>query len=294
MTRSKALEPSAGKKMWKRIIVANTNAGGLAAAACRPGRESDLVTWAEAVRASTGGKDIYEHVKRDDATLQHHLSQASDGLPAEGKWRLADLSPPAGETVADLLKKDEPMPGVPGDPSTDNEQWKEKLTAAFMRLAHVLVESPSTFDDPKYAEFLVRVGERIFPYVGSREKAAELFLLAAHMLAPSLAKQVDSRPVTASIPNESNKNSDPPPSPTGDSTLATHQVPDDLLADAQWALEQGGPGGKFADVADRYVAVYRQEIAGTGNDPVKLAARCAAMLRVSKDRIVVKYVGRED
>jgi hypothetical protein len=185
MPPTKAPDPPA-RKLWKRTIAAGTNAGGLAAATCRPGQEADLAKLAEAVRASTGGKDIFEPIMLDDASVQSQLSQPGVALPAEGKERLAELAPPDGETLADLLLKEEPKP-------------------------------------------------------------------------------------------------DDPPRPAADSTVV----------DAQWALEQWG-SGRFAEYSEQYVAVYGQKVVGAGNDPVELATRHARAFGVSQNRIVIKYIGRED
>jgi hypothetical protein len=169
MSRFNTLESSA---QWRLTILATTNAAGLAAATCRPSRDSDLVKQAETVRDCAGGKDYFEPVTQD-ANVQNRLRQVSSGLPVEGKLRLDKLAPLNGENLLDLLKKDDPV------------------------------------------------------------------------------------------------------------------------ADAQWALEQWGDGG-FADVAERYVAVYQKDRVGTGNDPVELTARCAKACGVVPSRIIIKYVGRED
>ena len=46
---------------------------------------------------------------------------------------------------------------LPNDP----EHWKEQLTSTLADLARNLVESPSTFEDFRFPEVFVRVGERI-------------------------------------------------------------------------------------------------------------------------------------
>lgn len=244
---------------WKRKIVAHTNAGGLAAATCKPGHKSDLVKVAEAVRASTGVNDFFERVEPNGENVRQQLDRAHESLPDEGKLRLEEFAPRHEDVSANLLKKEEPPP--------DTVRLLEDLV-------HNLIEAPSTVEDHRFAEFVFRLGEWIAPYAGGREKAAELFFNAACMLNPSMKSRIEHSHDVAK-------------------PAANQPLRDNAVADAAWALKEWGDG-KFAEYPGWYVAVYRRKVVGDGNDPVELVAQSAKDNGVSEDRIVIKYNGPED